>query len=162
LRFDYRCGGDSGGYYRWDMSGEGLPGGSVDVRLGSHVMGWLHYDEDVFCCVHCGALPEAAAEDPICPHPEGPRIAEYDPQGVGAAAAVRRDQRARQLADVLVASVNAGEDLGDVLARALGLAADRLGSVEALVARRPLSYEADFVRQLALRHASVPARAPKD
>jgi len=143
------------------MSAERLPGGTADVRLGSHVMGWLHYDEDVFCCVNCGALPEAAAEDSVCPHPNGPRIAEYDPEGVGAAAAAQRDRRAHELADVIVASVAAGEDLGDVLARALGLAADRLGSVTALVARRPMSYEADFVRGLALRHASVPARPPQ-
>jgi hypothetical protein len=142
------------------MSSERPPDGSLDVRLGSHTMDWLHYDEDVFCCVHCGALPEAAAEDPVCPHPDGPRIAAYDPQGIGAAEAVQRDRRARQLADVIVASVAAGEDLGDVLARALGLAADRTGSVEALVARRPLSAEADFVRRLASRHATVPARPP--
>jgi len=126
---------------------------------GSHTMGWLHYDEDIFCCVHCGALPEAAAEEPGCPHPEGPRIAEYDPEGVGAAAAAGREQRALRIAEQIEASVAAGEDLGDVLARALGLAADRAGSVEALVARRPHSFEADFVRRLALRHATVPAHA---
>jgi len=128
----------------------------VAGMAGPHTMGWLHYDEDVFCCVHCGALPETAAEEPGCPYPDGPRIAEYDPEGVGAAEAAERDQRAQQLADVIEATIAAGEDLGDVLARALGLAADRAGSVEALVARRPRSFEADFVRRLALRYASVP------
>jgi hypothetical protein len=144
------------------MSSERVPDHRLDASHGSHTMGWLHYDEDVFCCVNCGALPEAAAEEPSCPHPDGPRIAEYDPQGVGAAAAAERDRRAGQLAEVIEACVAAGEDLGDVLARALGIAADRAGSVEALVARRPLSFEADFVRRLAQRHATVQPRAQRD
>jgi hypothetical protein len=132
----------------------------LDAQPRTHSMGWLHYDEDIFCCVHCGALPEAAAEEPACPHPDGPRIAEYDPQGVGAAAAAAHERRAQRIAEEIEASLAAGEDLGDVLARALGWAADRAGSVEALVASRPHSFEADFVRRLALRHATVPAIVP--
>jgi hypothetical protein len=104
--------------------------------------------------VHCGALPEAAAEEPDCPHPDGPRIAEYDPQGLGAAAAAERDRHVQRLAEVIEACVSGGVDLGDALARALGIVADRTGSVEALVAGRPLSFEADFVRRLARRHAA--------
>jgi hypothetical protein len=139
---------------------ERVPDHQLDAHPGSHTMGWLHYDEDIFCCVHCGALPEAAAEEPDCPHPDGPRIAEYDPEGVGAAAAQERDRWARELAHVIEACVAAGADLGDVLARALGIAADRAGSVEALVATRPLSFEANFVRRLARLHATVPPDGP--
>lgn len=53
-------------------------------------------------------------------------------------------------------SVRAGDDLGDVLSAALGSAADELGSVEALVAGRPGSWEAEHVRALAMQYADTP------
>lgn len=58
------------------------------------------------------------------------------------------------LVEDLVDVVRAGDDLGDVLSCALGQAADRVGGVEALVAGRPGSWEADHVRQLAEQYAT--------
>lgn len=49
----------------------------------------------------------------------------------------------------ILGSVMLGEDLGDVLSSALVSAAEVLGSVEALVAGRPGSWEAADIRHLA-------------
>lgn len=65
------------------------------------------------------------------------------------------DGRSAAVTAAVVASVRAGDDLGDLLSHALGTAARELGSVEALVATRPGSWEADHVRQLARQYADT-------
>ena len=67
--------------------------------------------------------------------------------------------RVQAIEDAVVAAVQAGDDLGDVLSLALGQAADRLGGYEALVAGRPGSWEADLVRRLAHQYAADGLRA---
>lgn len=64
--------------------------------------------------------------------------------------------RALAIAELIVMAARAGDDIGDSLSLALGSAADRLGSVAALVEARPGSWEADAVRQLAIQYATTP------
>lgn len=68
------------------------------------------------------------------------------------------DVRARALTDAILACARAGDDLGDMLSFALGTAANELGSVSALVAGRPGSWEAYDVRHLAAQYAETADR----
>ena len=64
--------------------------------------------------------------------------------------------RVDDIRESMLDSLRAGDDFGDVLSQALGQAATRLGSVEALVESRPGSREADLVRRLAVQYAQTP------
>lgn len=64
--------------------------------------------------------------------------------------AMDRVERSKPIAAVLVEARKAHEDVGELLAAALQRAANQLGDVEALVAGRPGSWEADIVRRLAI------------
>jgi hypothetical protein len=50
---------------------------------------------------------------------------------------------------LMIEARRAGQDLGEILAASLHAAAETLGDVEALVAGRPGSWEADIVRRMA-------------
>lgn len=74
------------------------------------------------------------------------------------------DARVSDIREAIIDSVRAGDDLGDVLSLALGQAANRMRSIEALVAGRPGSWEADLIRRLAVQYADTPdglARFPR-
>jgi hypothetical protein len=59
------------------------------------------------------------------------------------------EERIRAMTAIMVEARRKGEDLGEILVCALHAAAERLGDVEALVAGRPGSWEADIVRRMA-------------
>jgi hypothetical protein len=60
------------------------------------------------------------------------------------------------ITEALVTAARAGVDTGDLVAKSLRAAADRLGSVERLLDRRPGSWEAEDIRHLAGPDAEVP------
>lgn len=60
-----------------------------------------------------------------------------------------QQERIKAMADVMVQARRASEDIGEVLVAALHDAANQLGNVEALVAGRTGSWEADIVRRMA-------------
>jgi hypothetical protein len=59
------------------------------------------------------------------------------------------EERIKAMTAIMVKARRAKLDLGEILVCALHAAASQLGSVEALVAGRPGSWEADIVRRLA-------------
>lgn len=62
------------------------------------------------------------------------------------------DARVSDIAEAIVDSVRAGDDLGDVLSQALGTAAVRIGSLRGLTRARPGSWESHLVHRLAAQY----------
>ena len=59
------------------------------------------------------------------------------------------EERIKAMTAIMVEARRENLDLGEILVAALHTAADTLGDVEALVAGRPGSWEADIVRRMA-------------
>ena len=62
---------------------------------------------------------------------------------------MNQEERISKMANVMIEARRANEDIGEVLVASLHDAAEKLNNVEALVAGRPGSWEADIVRRMA-------------